>query len=113
VLWNALFGADPWHASAAKARSSARAAAERMAVAAARSVTTAGFAGIRLTVRPARAARTRRVLGRLDADYRVVRSRGRVSFLVANPAGPESRLALRMGTALKRMHIPVVALVVR
>ena len=113
VLWNALFGADPWHASAAKARSSARADAERTAVAAARSVTTAGFGGIRLTVRPARAARTRALLRRLDANYRVVRSRGKASFLVRNPGGDESRLAVRLGTALDRSRIAVVALVVR
>ena len=113
VLWNALFGADPWHASAAKARSSARAAVERTAVAAARAVTTAGFAGIRLTVRPASAARTRTLLRRLDAHYRVVRSRGKASFLVRNPGGDESRLALRLGTALGRSRIAVVALVVR
>jgi hypothetical protein len=113
VLWNALFGADPWHAGAAKARSSARAAAERTAVAAARAVTTAGFSGIRLTVRPASAQRTRRLLRRLDASYRVVRSPGRVSFLVANPGGDESRLALRLGSALERSRIGLKALVVR
>jgi hypothetical protein len=113
VLWNALFGADPWHASAAKARSSARANAERTAVASARSVTTAGFGGIRLTVRPARAARTRALLRRLHADYRIVRSRGKASFLVRNPGGDESRLAVRLGTALDRSRIAVVALVVR
>jgi hypothetical protein len=76
-------------------------------------VTTAGFGGIRLTVRPAGAQRTRRLLGRLDANYRVVRSRGRASFLVRNPGGDESRLALRLGTALDRSDIPVRALVVR
>ena len=113
VLWNALFGADPWHASAAKARSSARAGAERTAVAAARSVTTAGFGGIRLTVRPARAARTRALLRRFDAHYRLIRSRGKASFLVRNPGGDESRLAVRLGTALDRSRIAVVALVVR
>jgi hypothetical protein len=113
VLWNALFGADPWHATAAQARSSARAAAERTAVAAARSVTTAGFSGIRLTVRAARAARTKRVLGRLGARYRIERSRGRRTFLVANRGGAESRLALRMPAALKRSHVGVVAFVVR
>ena len=47
--------------------STARAAAERSAVASARSVTTAGFGGIRLTVRPASAQRTRRLLRRFDA----------------------------------------------
>ena len=71
-----------------------------------------GFAGIRLTVRPASAERTRRLLGRLDANYRVVRSPRRVSFLVANPAGAESRLAVRLGVALPRSRITVVALVV-
>ena len=113
VLWNALFGDDPWHGSAAKARSSARAAAERTAVAAARSVTTAGFTGIRLTVRPSSVQRTRRLLRRYNADYRVVRSRGKASFLVRNPGGDESRLAVRLGTAVERSHIRVVALVVR
>jgi hypothetical protein len=113
VLWNALFGADPWHASAARARSSTRADAERTALAAARSVTTAGFSGIRLTVRAARAARTRRVLGRLGAHYRVERARGRRTFLVANRGGAESRLALRLPVALKRSHVAVVAFVVR
>jgi hypothetical protein len=113
VLWNALFGADPWHGSAAKAGSTARASAERTAVAAARSVTTAGFGGIRLTVRPASAQRTRRLLRRFDANYRVIRSRGRASFLVRNPGGDESRLALRLGTALERSRIGVTALIVR
>jgi hypothetical protein len=113
VLWNALFGADPWHASAAKARSSARAAAERRAVASARSVTTAGFAGIRLTVRQASVQRTRRLLRRVHARYRVVRSRGRSTFLVRNPGGDESRLAMRLGARLDRSRIRVGALVVR
>jgi hypothetical protein len=113
VLWNALFEADPWHASAAKARSSARAGAERTAVASARAVTTAGFSGIRLTVRLASAARTRALLRRLHAHYRVVRSRGRASFLVRNRGGDESRLAVRLGTAVGRSRIAVVALVVR
>jgi zinc carboxypeptidase len=113
ILWNALFGADPWHASAAKARSSARATAERTAVAAARSVTTAGFSGIHLTVRPDSARQTRRLLRRFHARYRVARSRGRVGFLVRNPGGSESRLALRLGAKLHRSRIAVVALVVR
>jgi hypothetical protein len=113
ILWNALFGADPWHASAAKARSSARATAERTAVAAARSVTTAGFSGIHLTVRPDSARQTRRLLRRFHARYRVARWRGRVEFLVGNPGGSESRLALRLGAKLHRSRIAVVALVVR
>jgi hypothetical protein len=49
----------------------------------------------------------------VDAGYRVVRSRGRVSFLVRNPGGEESRLALRLGAALERSCIKVVAFVVR
>ena len=76
-------------------------------------MTTAGFGGIRLTVRSASAERTRRLLRRFDAGYRVVRSRGRVSFLVRNPGGDESRLALRLGTALERSRIGVTALIVR
>ena len=112
MLWNALFGADPWRGSAAAIASSARASSERTAVAAARDVTTAGFGGIRLTVRRASAERTRQLLGRLGASYRVLRSPRKVSFLVPNPAGPESRLAVRLGAAVPRSRIGVVALVV-
>jgi len=60
-----------------------------------------------------RAARTRRVLGRLGARYRVERARGRRTFLVANRGGAESGLALRLPVALKRSHVTVVAFVVR
>jgi hypothetical protein len=112
VLWNALFGANPWTADAAKAGSSTSASAERTAVATARAVTTAGFAGIRLTVRSAGAEATRQLLGGLGATYHVVRSPGKVSFLVANPGGAESRLAVGLGAAVRRSRIEVVALVV-
>jgi hypothetical protein len=76
-------------------------------------VTTAGFSGIHLTVRPDSARQTRRLLRRFHARYRVARSRGRVEFLVRNPGGSESRLALRLGAKLHRSRIAVVALVVR
>jgi Zinc carboxypeptidase len=112
VLWNALFGANPWRGGAARAAASASATSDRTAVTAARAVKTAGFAGIRLTVRRASVARTRQLLSRLDATYRVLRSRRKVSFLVTNPAGAESRLAVRLGAAVQRSRIVVVALVV-
>jgi hypothetical protein len=64
-------------------------------------------------VRPDSAERTRRLLRRLDASYRVVRSQGRATFLVRNPGGDESRLALRLGAVLDGSRIAVRALVVR
>jgi hypothetical protein len=112
VLWNALVGPDPWPGTAVKAGSAARADAERAAIAAARRVATAGFAGIRLTVRQASANQASSLLDRLGARYRVVRSPGKVSFLIANPGGPESRLAVRAASAVSRAGIRPIALVV-
>jgi hypothetical protein len=112
VLWNALFGADPWVRAAAKVGSVPLVRSERSAVAAARTVESAGFGGIRLTVRPSGEARAQQLLHRLGAHYRVIRSTGRVSFLVHNPNGAESRLALRLGPAARRSGLPVLALAV-
>ena len=112
VLWNALFGADPWAGQHAKLGSPRRLDSERTAIAAARNVTEAGFAGIRLTVRPGGAERAQRLLKGLGAHYRVLRSPDRVSFLVANPNGAESGLALRLGPAVRRSGVQVVAFAV-
>jgi len=112
VLWNALFGANPWAGKHAKAGSSALSASRRHAVAAARTVKQAGFSGIHLSVRPTAADRAKRLLDRFGAEYRVTRSPNRVAFLVANPTGAESRLALRLGPAARRAGIQVIAFAV-
>ena len=112
VLWNALFSADPWTGQHAKVGSRSRLDSERSAIAAADHVTGAGFGGIRLTVRPAGAVRAQRLLEGLGADYRLIRSADHVSFLVANPNGAESALALRLGPAVRRSGIQVVAFAV-
>ena len=102
VLWNALFGEDPW-AGAALRR------ARVLDTAAATS--TVGFNGIRLTVRAGSEATARAVLRPHDADYRVVRSAGKVSFLIASPGGAEGRLAMTLGPAVQRSAARIVAFV--
>jgi hypothetical protein len=86
VLWNALFGDDPWADVTSR-----RAAVLDIAAASASSTSTVGFNGIRLTVRSGSEATARAVLRRHGADYRVVRSAGNVSFLIASPGGAEGR----------------------
>jgi hypothetical protein len=86
VLWNALFGDDPWAGAALR-----RASVLDTAAASASSTTTVGFNGIRLTVRAGSEATARAVLRSHGADYRVVRSAGKVSFLIASPGGAEGR----------------------
>jgi hypothetical protein len=44
------------------------------------------------------------------AEYRVLRSAGKVSFLIASPGGPEGRLAVTLGPAVRRSGADVVAL---
>jgi hypothetical protein len=85
-LWNALFGNDPWADVTSR-----RAAVLDIAAASASSTTTVGFNGIRLTVRAGSEATARAVLRSHGADYRVVRSAGKVSFLIASPGGAEGR----------------------
>ena len=111
VLWNALFGANPWAGAARKLAPAARATAEREAVSSARATTTAGFSGLRLTVRPGSAGKARAVLARLGAEYRVFTSAGKVSYVVAARDGPEGRLALRLGPAIRASGAKVVAFV--
>ena len=83
---------DPWAAPAAKAGSSLRRRLEQKAIAA-RAVTEAGFAGIRLTVRTEALSEPG---GSSRGSARATASSGdRISFLIANPNGAESRLALR------------------
>jgi hypothetical protein len=41
----------------------------------------------------------------------VLRSAGKVSFLIAGPSGPESRLAMTLGPAVRRSGAKVVAFV--
>jgi hypothetical protein len=106
VVWNALFGADPSFGAALRT-----ATALNASVASARSTTTAGFIGIRLTVRAVSAVKTRAVLDSRGAHYRVLRSPGKVSFLIASPGGPEGRLAVTLGPAVRRSGAKVVAFV--
>jgi hypothetical protein len=106
VIWNALFGDDPGAGATLRSASTLDAS-----VASARSTTTAGFNGIRLTVRARSAATARAVLDRSGADYRVLRAPGKVSFLIASPGGAEGRLAVTLGPALRRSGAAVVAFV--
>ena len=106
LLRNAVFGADP-----ATARASAvRTVAARRAIRSTRRLTVAKDP-LRLVVR-ARGARTaKRVLARFGADYRVLRARKRVQFVIANPAGAqgdEHPYARRLGMALRTAKVPVV-----
>ena len=106
VLWNALFGEEPSAGAALR-----RAAVLDAAAASATSTTTTGFNGIRLTVYGRSAATARAVLDRAGADYRVLRSAGKVSFLIASPGGAEGRLAVTLGPALRRSGADVIAFV--
>jgi zinc carboxypeptidase len=106
VLWNALFGDDPWAGATLRSANALNAS-----VASARSTTTAGFNGIRLTVRGRSAATARAVLDRNGAEYRVLRVPGKVSFLIASPGGAEGRLAVTLGPALRRSGAAVIAFV--
>jgi hypothetical protein len=106
VVWNALFGDDPWAGAALRSGRALDTSASS-----AGSTTTVGFNGIRLTVRAGSEATARAVLRRHDANYRVVRAAGRVSFLIASPGGAEGRLAVTLGPALRRSGAKVVAFV--
>jgi hypothetical protein len=85
-------------------------ASRHASVASTRSTTSAGFNGIRLTVKAGSAAKARAVLDPNGAEYRVLRSAGKVSFLIASPGGPEGRLAVTLGPAVRRSGADVVAL---
>jgi hypothetical protein len=106
VIWNALFGDDPFAAAALRS-----ATALDASVASARTTTTAGFNGIRLTVRSGSAATVRALLDSRGAHYRVLRSPGKISFLIASAGGPEGRLAVTLGPAVRRSGGKVVAFV--
>jgi hypothetical protein len=106
ILWNALFGDDPWAGATLRSASILD-----TAVASARSTTTTGFDGIRLTVQGRSAATVRAVLDRNGAEYRVLRAPGKVSFLIASPGGAEGRLAVTLGPALRRSGAAVIAFV--
>jgi hypothetical protein len=106
LLWNALFGDDPWAGATLRSASALNAS-----VASAGSTTTAGFNGIRLTVRARSAATARAVLDRNGAKYRVLRASGRVTYLIASPGGAEGRLAVTLGPAVRRSGANVVAFV--
>jgi hypothetical protein len=85
ILWNALFGADPWAGRAPNAGSAARAADEAAAIAAAESLPDSS--SIRLSVHQRDADATRALIRRYTTDYTVAKATGKVTFLIANPNG--------------------------
>ena len=101
-----MFGADP-----ATARASAvRRASSRRAIRATRRLTVAKDP-LRLVVRSSGERKAKRVLARFGADYRVLRARKRVQFVVANPTGAqgdEHPYARKLGVALRSAKVPVV-----
>jgi hypothetical protein len=106
LLRNAVFGADPASARA----SAARAPSTRRAIRATRRITVAKDP-LRLVVRARGERKAKRVLARFGADYRVLRARKRVQFVVANPTGAqgdEHPYARKLGVALRSAKVPVV-----
>jgi hypothetical protein len=106
LLRNAVFGADPATARA----SAARTASTRRAVRATRRLTVAKDP-LRLVVRARGERKATRILARFGADYRVLRARRRVQFVVANPTraqGDEHPYARELGVALRSAKVPVV-----
>ena len=85
VLWNALFGPDPWAGRAPNAGSAARAADEAAAIAAAQALPDSS--AIRLSVHQRDADATRALVRKYTASYTVAKSTGKVTFLIANPDG--------------------------
>jgi hypothetical protein len=106
VLRNAILGPPPRARVAARASAAARgraaAAARRLRV---------SRAPVRLEVRPRGERAARRLVEAQGARYRVVRARGRVTFLIANPAdaiGDEHPFARRLAAELRSKEVPVV-----
>jgi hypothetical protein len=85
ILWNALFGADPWPGRAPDAGSPARAADEAAAVAAAEALP--DQSAIRLSVHARDTDATQALIRRYTTAYTVAKATGKVTFLLANPDG--------------------------
>ena len=85
ILWNALFGADPWPGSAPKAGSAARAADEAAAIAAAEALP--DQSAIKLSVHQRDADATKALIRRYTTSYTVAKATGKVTYLIANPQG--------------------------
>ena len=85
ILWNALFGADPWPGRAPDAGSASRAADEAAAISAAQALP--DQSSIRLSVHSRDAAATETLIRRYTAAYTVAKATGKVTFLIANPNG--------------------------
>ncbi|HET6658149.1 MAG TPA: M14 family zinc carboxypeptidase [Gaiellaceae bacterium] len=85
ILWNALFGADPWTGSAPKAGSAARAADEAAAIAAAEALP--DQSAIKLSVHQRDADQTKALIRRYTTNYTVAKATGKVTYLIANPGG--------------------------
>jgi hypothetical protein len=110
-LWNAILGPDPVTEVAAAAGSAARAEEEAAARSAARQLVQLE-SPLRITVRAGSAPATRGLLDQLGAQYLTRRAEGKVFFLVRNPRGlpvEEHAFALRLGRALQRSGISVIA----
>ena len=106
MLWNAVLGPDP----AARATARASAAGTRRAIAATGALRVTREP-VRIVVRPRGERATRRLVEAEGTPYRVVRTPGRVTFLVANAGdatGDEHPFADRLGARLKRAAVPVV-----
>jgi len=85
ILWNALFGADPWTGRAPKAGSAARAADEAAAIAAAEALP--DQSAIKLSVHQRDADATKALIRRYTTNYTVAKATGKVTYLIANPGG--------------------------
>ena len=85
ILWNALFGADPWAGRAPNAGSAARAADEAAAMAAAEALP--DQSAIKLSVHQRDADATRTLIRRYTTSYTVAKAAGKVTYLIANPEG--------------------------
>ncbi len=85
VLWNAIYGADPWLGTAAAVGSAARAADETAARNAAEALPDPD--PIRVSVHSRDAATTESIVRRYASAYEVSKTNGKVTFLIANPDG--------------------------
>jgi hypothetical protein len=102
MLWNAVFGPNP--AAEAPLARTARAAAAARQLRVVREP-------VRLVVRPRGAAAARRLVSAEGVPYHVVRARGRVTFMIANPGdatGDEHPFADRLAMRLRAANVPVV-----
>jgi hypothetical protein len=115
ILWNVIFGADPFRGAAARAGSPARAEEERAARAAALRLPQVA-APFRLTVAAVDARTTTDVLTGFDARWVRVPTRGGVLFLIANPrelSAEEHPFVAKLAGALAARDVTVRSLSLR